>query len=141
EIARALVDEGLPVRYQQIFAMATPHERYQELLDGVLRLETLAPAEASIRRLDRLHSKFRRAGDRSGMRHARDLAVKAKRALGEQAEARGLSPARSAEIAEISQWLSIWLQTPDLFAAWLELRKAAPEFKRNFGGASPRPRS
>jgi hypothetical protein len=138
EIARALVDEGLPVRYQQVFAMATAAERYQELLDGVLRLETLGVAEASIRRLDRLHRKFRRAGDSAGARHARDLAVKAKRALAQQGAAAGLAPERRAELAEVAQWLTVWLQTPDLFAQWLELRKAAPEFKRTFAQAAGR---
>ena len=32
EIARILVDEELPVRFDQIFAMSSPVERYQRLL-------------------------------------------------------------------------------------------------------------
>src|ERR1051325_7283593 len=58
EIARVLTDEGLPVRYDQIFIMATPIERYQHLFDGVLRCETLGTTETSIRRLDDLQRRF-----------------------------------------------------------------------------------
>src|ERR1041385_4812891 len=53
EIARVLTDEDLPVRYDQIFAMSTPFERYQHIFDNVLRCESLEATEASIRRLDR----------------------------------------------------------------------------------------
>jgi len=36
------------------------------------------------------------------------------------------------EAREISQWLMVWLQAPDLFSDWLELRRRSPEFRRKF---------
>jgi len=132
EIARVLTDEDIPVRYDQVFVMATPLERYQQLFDGVLRFDTLAAAEASIRRIDELYRKFQRVGDRSGMRHARELALKGKRRAAGLAHQEQVDAHKRAEKAEIAQWFTVWLQTPALFAQWLELRKAAPEFKRLF---------
>ena len=33
---------------------------------------------------------------------------------------------------ELAQWLTIWLQNPQIFAEWLELRRASAEFRRRF---------
>jgi hypothetical protein len=30
---------------------------------------------------------------------------------------------------EVAQWLTIWLQNPQIFREWLELRRATPEFR------------
>jgi hypothetical protein len=135
EIARVLTDEEIPVRYDQVFVMATPLEKYQRIFDGVLRFDSLAAAAASIRRIDELYRKFQRLGDRQGMRLARELALKGKRRAAGLAHQEKVGDRKRAEKAEIAQWFSVWLQTPSLFEQWLELRKAAPEFKREF--ASP----
>ena len=34
--------------------------------------------------------------------------------------------------AEVAQWLTIWLQNPSIFADWLSLRRASPEFRERF---------
>jgi len=33
---------------------------------------------------------------------------------------------------ELAQWLAIWLQNPQIFAEWLELRRATAEFRERF---------
>lgn len=33
---------------------------------------------------------------------------------------------------ELSQWITIWLQNPRIFAEWLELRRATAEFRERF---------
>jgi hypothetical protein len=33
---------------------------------------------------------------------------------------------------EISQWLTVWLQSPQLFADWLDLRLRSAEFRDKF---------
>jgi len=43
-----------------------------------------------------------------------------------------LSAAQRREQAEIAQWFAVWLQTPDIFAEWVGLRKASAEFKKLF---------
>jgi hypothetical protein len=127
EIARLLVDEDLPVRFDQVFRMSTPTEKYETLFEGLAINRSLGDAEESLRRIDELYRKFQRLGDRTGMRFARQTAERARRnAVSRSARLTGL---RRAEQEEIAQWFTIWLQTPDLFAQWLELRKASPGFK------------
>jgi hypothetical protein len=36
------------------------------------------------------------------------------------------------EQAEIVAWLKVWIQTPGLFADWLELRRRSPDFQKKF---------
>jgi hypothetical protein len=37
-----------------------------------------------------------------------------------------------ARLKEISEWLSVWLQSPELFSDWLDLRRRSPEYKKKF---------
>ena len=37
------------------------------------------------------------------------------------------------EKKEIAEWFRIWLEAPDTFFEWLEVRKASPEFHAAFG--------
>ncbi len=34
---------------------------------------------------------------------------------------------------EVGQWLTIWLQNPQIFPEWLALRRNTPEFRTSFG--------
>jgi hypothetical protein len=34
--------------------------------------------------------------------------------------------------AEVAQWLTVWLQNPQIFAEWLTLRQNTPEFRGRF---------
>jgi len=34
---------------------------------------------------------------------------------------------------ELAQWLTIWLQNPQIFGEWLELRRATVDFRERFG--------
>jgi hypothetical protein len=129
EIARLLVDEDLPVRFEQVFRMASTTEKYEVLFEGLAVNESLAEAEASLHKIDELYRKFQRLGDRTGVRFARKTAERAKRNAASLSRSSRLTEFKSAEQREIAQWFTIWLQTPDLFTQWLELRKAAPGFK------------
>jgi Ni/Co efflux regulator RcnB len=44
-----------------------------------------------------------------------------------------VAPEKRREKEEIRQWFRVWLETPDSFFDWLELRKASPEFVQKFG--------
>jgi hypothetical protein len=37
------------------------------------------------------------------------------------------------EKREIGEWFRIWLETPDAFFDWLDVRKASPTFREKFG--------
>jgi hypothetical protein len=64
----------------------------------------------------------------------RSLLQKGKLRAGSLAANPRVSPAKRAEKREIATWFRIWLETPDLFFDWLELRKASEEFRRMSSG-------
>jgi len=37
---------------------------------------------------------------------------------------------------EIAEWLRVWLETPAIFAQWMELRKQSKAFRTRFGSGS-----
>ncbi len=134
EIARILREEDLPVRFEQVFRMMTPTEKYENLFDALAYNTSLEQAERAIRRIDELRRGFERQGDQTGIRFALQTARFAKKNAEEQAvrpfdEVAGKDRRIQAEIA---QWFTVWLQTPELFQQWLELRKSAKEFKMWF---------
>ena len=79
-----------------------------------------------------MYRKFKQAGDRAGVRFAFEAARTARQNAIELSQLPDLSAAQRREQAEIAQWFAVWLQTPDLFADWVGLRKASPEFKKLF---------
>ena len=42
--------------------------------------------------------------------------------------------ASRAEKAEIAGWLGVWLQQPELFPDWLDLRRRSEDYRRRFAG-------
>jgi hypothetical protein len=111
--------------------MRSPNERYHRRFLDVLRSETLAAAESAIRGIDELCRKYRQQHDRAGIRAARDAVLKARQhAL--EIVAQESDPHRRAVFAEMAGWFTIWLQTPEVFETWLELRKASAEFREKF---------
>ena len=134
EIARILIDEDLPVRFEQVFNMGSPDDRYERLFAGVLETSTLVSAENSLRRIDELCRRLARLGDKRGIEYARSMALSAKSAARAGSRNESLSRRERVEQAEIAEWFTIWLRTPDLFDNWLELRKRTTEFKRLLSG-------
>jgi hypothetical protein len=137
EIARVLVDEDLPVRFDQIFRMKSLAEKYEFIFEGLAINKSLSEAEKSLSRIDELYHKFLRTGDRTRVRFARQTALRAKSNALALSHSPNLDRNKRAEQAEISHWLTIWLETPEIFPQWLELRKATPHFKAAFLGADP----
>jgi len=43
-----------------------------------------------------------------------------------------VEPRKRQEKEEISNWFRIWLETPDAFFDWLDVRKQSPEFHAKF---------
>ncbi|MBO0863184.1 MAG: hypothetical protein J2P21_32765 [Chloracidobacterium sp.] len=131
EIASILHDEDLPVRFDQIFRMMTTTEKYENAFGRFLENDDLEQAENSIRGIDELYRKFKQAGHRAGVRFAFEAARTARQNAIELSRSPHLSKARWREYAEIAEWFTIWLQTPDLFTDWVSLRKAAIERQRD----------
>ena len=83
------------------------------LLDGV-RLSAFDQFEPSLAALVSEYDRARRDGDSERARRCREVAIRAKdhaRMAARSARDRN----RSAEKAEMVEWLLVWLETPDLF--------------------------
>jgi phytoene dehydrogenase-like protein len=134
-IAAVLREAGYEVRYEDRYSDPIMPEPYASRLKGVLEFHDLASAEQSLLRLDAVFREYSSAADRPGMTMVRALVKKGKlRARSLAANPRVQSQKRL-EKQEIARWFQVWLETPDLFADWLALRKSSEEFRNLFGGA------
>lgn len=135
-IARLLADEGANLRHSEIMELyvSIASERpYDAILRSVLQLSDLRSAMRSIRDLENIRKKFRAEDDKEGLRMLRETALRGKREMNAIASSpKGAQIERQIAI-EITQWLSLWLQTPDLFEHWVELRKNSAAFREQFG--------
>jgi hypothetical protein len=107
-------------------------EEYEEEFEDLLHFKTLEDAEVSLTRLDELVRKFRAHGERAAVERVLDVARLGKRRAEMIARNRKVDAQKRAEKEEIANWFRIWLETPDPFFDWLDLRKQSPEFQKKF---------
>lgn len=93
-----------------------------ELCDRV-HFHDFAAAEASLRDLEREYEAARAASDGQRAQDCRRAVLRAKERLNMMLRRRGLSPDKRAEKQEMLGWFRVWLETPELFSDWLDLRK------------------
>ncbi|MFN0108008.1 MAG: hypothetical protein ACKVZH_04070 [Blastocatellia bacterium] len=143
EIARILTKEELPVRFDQIFRMDSPTERYESLFRGLTACGSLSEAESTLGRIDELFREFQQAGDKTGLQFARAAALRLKQKAAALSESPKLDDQQREQMGEITQWTSVWLITPGIFDQWLELRKTTAAYRAliqrnsaNFGASS-----
>ncbi len=86
---------------------------------ALLQYDTLEHAEAMLRALE----ERRRSGDAEAAADAKRAAVLVCRHSELISRNPRVAPAKRALKEEVARWCSVWLQTPDLFFDWLELRK------------------
>jgi hypothetical protein len=121
-IARTLADHGVTLRHPEIMeadqrwrnarmtALFAPEE---------LNVGTLEAALALIQKIERLRREFGSEDERlrqSVRRMKVELELMTNRPLAE----------------ELAQWLTVWLQNPQIFEEWLTLRRATAEFREKF---------
>jgi hypothetical protein len=107
-------------------------EEYEEEFEDLLHFKTLEDAEISIMRLDELMRKFRAHGENAAVERVLNVARLGKRRAEMIARNHKVEPQKRAEKEEIAGWFRIWLETPDAFFDWLDVRKQAPEFQAKF---------
>jgi hypothetical protein len=131
-IANVLREAGARVDYEDRYVDPRMEEPYASRLKGVLQFGDLAAAEASLRRLDAIYREYLEAADQVGTRLARSLVLKGKQRAASLAASSRVSPELRQQKQEIATWFRVWLETPDLFFDWLELRQQSEEFLRLF---------
>lgn len=135
-LARMLADEGAELRHSEIMNLWVERQSdrpYDAVFRNLLDLSDLSSALRSIRKLENLRRKFATDNDREGMRRLRQQVIEAK----EDAMKNSGSKKKSADAKrmnnEIAQWLTLWLQSPELFENWLKLRRGTADFRAAFG--------
>lgn len=107
-------------------------DQYEEEFEDLLHFKTLEDAEVSIMRLDELLRKFRAHSERAAMERVLDVARLGKRRAEMIARNQKVEPPKRAEKEEIATWFRIWLETPDTFFDWLDVRKQSADFQAKF---------
>lgn len=106
--------------------------RYEEEFEDLLHFSTLDEAEMCLVRLDELLRKFLVEGERAAAERTREVARLGKRRAEMIARNHKVDAQKRAEKEEIAHWFTIWLETPDAFFDWLEVRKQSPAFQKQF---------
>jgi hypothetical protein len=106
--------------------------KYEEEFADLLHFSTLEEAEMCLIRLDELLRKFSVEGERPAVERVREIGRLGRRRAEMIAHNHKVDAAKRAEKLEIAQWFGIWLDTPDAFFDWLEVRKQSPEFRKRF---------
>src|SRR5579859_365309 len=107
-------------------------DQYEEEFEDLLHFKTLEDAELSIMRLDELMRKFQAHNERAAVERVLNVARLGKRRAEMISRNNKVEPNKRAEKVEIANWFRIWLETPDAFFDWLDVRKQSPEFQAKF---------
>ncbi len=134
-ISAVLREAGARVDYEDRYADPAIPERYRRL-EGVLHFHDLRAAEDAIRALDAAWRDYRAASDREGAELARKLMLRGRQRAESLAASLRVDPAKRREKREVASWFAVWLESPDLFFDWLELRKRSDEFREHFAGTA-----
>jgi len=129
-IGEVLKDAGFKI---QLAEREEAEEHFEEEFEDILHFKTLHDAEVSLTRLDELARRFRAHGETAAVDRVLEIARLGKRRAEMIARNRKVEEKKRQEKKEIAEWFRIWLETPDAFFDWLEVRKSSPEFKATFG--------
>ncbi len=109
-----------------------PQGQYEDELQDLLHFATLEEAEMCLIRLDELRRKFEVEGDRAGEARVLEIARLGKRRAEMIARNHKVDATKRTEKEEVARWFSVWLEQPDAFFDWLEIRKQSPDFCSRF---------
>lgn len=135
-IARLLADEGAELRHSEImelYVQRASNRPYDAALRNILKLEDLQSTLGTIRSLENLRKKYLPGNDKEGLRKLRETAIRGKDLASETAARKNVDTITQHLNEEIADWLTIWLQTPDVFESWVALRQKSSEFVDKFG--------
>ena len=136
KIARLLADEGAALRHSEIMELWIKRhadQPYEPEFRNLIKLDTLAAALRSLRHLENLRRKFVSASDDVGIRLLRQEVIEAKAIVLDRSRDPKLDAEARSINTEIAEWLTIWLQSPDVFDNWIKLRRRSSDFKQKFG--------
>ena len=134
-IARTVADEGAVLRHPEVFDCDAEWRERKFADPGIARelsFASLAEAVESFVKLDHERQRLEGENDDEGLKRLRWLIVQIRAHTQMKAQSRIVDAAEREEAREIADWLRIWLQSPELFLDWLDLRQRSAEFIKKF---------
>jgi len=128
-VADVLKGAGLKVNLAQLEEV---EDQFEEEFEDLLHFKTLSDAEVSLMRLDELSRRFQAHGEKAAATRVLDVARLGKRRAEMIARNHKVDRRKREEKEEIASWFRIWLETPDAFFDWLDVRKKSAEFHKKF---------
>jgi len=142
KIARVLADEGAELRHPEVieFDVKWREEKIEKETSefkGFERFRDAKPvrlheAESLIKKLEQTRQSSERNENKVNVQRLREIAIDVRQTAETLANDSTLTQRQRDEQAEIAQWLAVWLQTPNLFDDWLDLRRRSPDFRNKF---------
>jgi acyl-CoA thioesterase len=124
-IARTLADHGVRLRHPEILAADLRWRQRREL-------ELFAPEELTFTTIESALAWMEKLAALETQPDLRSHVLQVKTELALLATSRQISAHDKAIAAEIAEWLTVWLQNPQIFADWLVLRRESPDFRARF---------
>jgi hypothetical protein len=90
-----------------------------------IRQHTLEELEASLREMLKVYSEATAAGDRERARYCRRQVIAAKDRARFLSRTDRMPSEKQALKEEMLEWMLVWLENPEVFPAWVEVRKRA----------------
>jgi hypothetical protein len=113
-------------------AQEEAEDQFEEEFEDLLHFKTLNDAEVSLMRLDELLRRFKAHGEKAAAERVMEIGRLGKRRAEMIARNHKVEAGKRAEKEEIASWFRIWLENPDAFFDWLDVRKQTPEFRERF---------
>ena len=130
-IARVLADDGARLCHPEVLLADSKWRCAQIVFDvQLLDISSLENALALVKNIDLLHEQS--ANDDGQHQRLRRSVMHLKTELDVRAASKRLDRKRQGLAREVAKWLTVWLQTPQIFTQWLELRRMSPEFRETF---------
>jgi hypothetical protein len=107
-------------------------DQFEEEFEDLLHFKTLSDAEVSLMRLDELLRRFKAHGERAAAERVMEVGRLGKRRAEMIARNHKVEAGKRVEKEEIANWFRIWLENPDAFFDWLDVRKQSPDFRATF---------
>ena len=126
-IARTLADDGVRLRHPEILAADVRWREREQLALFTSEELDFSNIVAALGWIERLISLPQGP-------ELRSFVLQLKTELELVAKSMRIALPERLVAAEVAQWLSVWLQNPPLFPAWLSLRRESPEFRDRFNG-------
>ncbi len=133
-IARVVADEGAALRHPEVFECDLKwREGKLSATSNKLDFSSLATALESFTEVEGRRASAEQKDD-GALRRLREVIAGARQDALLVARSKVIPDSQQAEAKEISEWLRVWLVTPELFRDWLDLRMRSAEFQKRFGG-------